>query len=87
MKDLPSRWFYVALLAWVVLVVTLAYLADVRIATYALVAGLVLAAGLRLLGSPRVVPHVRATWFDVASLLVAAAVLAYLAEWGLAPAL
>ena len=86
MKDLPSRWFYVALLAWVAGVTVVAYVVDVQLATYTLVAGMILLAILRIFASPRVVPHVRATWFDVASLLAAAAVLIYLAPWGLSMA-
>ena len=86
MKDLPSRWFYLALLVWLAAVVALAVFTDVRIGTYALVTGMVALAVLRIFGSERVVPHVRATWFDVASLLAAAAVLTYLAPWGLSAA-
>lgn len=86
-KDLPSRWFYATLLAALAGVLVCAYVVNVAVATYVLAGLMIGLAGLRATCGPRVIPHVRATWFDVLCLLVVAAVLIYLAPWGLSPML
>ncbi|MCI5825928.1 MAG: DUF3017 domain-containing protein [Arcanobacterium sp.] len=87
MKDLPSPWFYAVLLIWLAVVMGVAYFVQPTVAVQLLALSLVVTAVVRATCGPRVVPHVRARWFDVLCLIVLAVVLAYLAPWGLTRAL
>ncbi|MCI6574926.1 MAG: DUF3017 domain-containing protein [Actinomycetaceae bacterium] len=87
MKDLPSPWFYMVLLVWLAAILAVALCIHPTAAAYMLSASLAVAAVLRATCSPRVIPHVRARWFDVCCLLGLALALLYLAPWGLSPAL
>ena len=87
MNDLPSRWYYAALCAWLAVVIALALWRDVYEATLALAASMLVLGIARIFTGPRTTPHIRARWFDAAALIIVALVLFSLAHYGNNPAL
>ncbi|CRH87733.1 Uncharacterised protein [Chlamydia trachomatis] len=87
MNDLPSRWYYVSLCMWLVVVLALALWRNVYEATLALAASMLVLGIARIFTGPRVTPHIRARWFDAAALIIVALMLFFLARYGNNPVL
>ncbi|MCI7550997.1 MAG: hypothetical protein PUK40_02735 [Actinomycetaceae bacterium] len=86
MKDLPPIGYYVALVGWLAAVIAIGYVWNVRVASAALAASLVILACIRAVDTRGIVPHVRRTPIDVATLLILAGILGFFSIWGNSPA-
>ncbi|QJC22220.1 DUF3017 domain-containing protein [Arcanobacterium buesumense] len=82
----PSVFFFILLVAWLVCVIILSFIWGVQPAMYTFAASLGGLALARLVLPVGMVPQVRSRWFDVVTLIVLALVLAYFANWGDTPA-
>ncbi|WP_216382253.1 DUF3017 domain-containing protein [Arcanobacterium phocae] len=82
----PSVFFFVLLALWIVVVMVLSYVWGAQPAMYTFAGSLAVLALARLVLPAGMIPQVRSRWFDVATLLTLALVLAYFANWGDTPA-
>lgn len=81
----PPLFFYILMIAWIIAIIAIAYMWGVQLAGLVLASSLVFLAAARIAAPAGFTPQIRSKAIDAITLLVFAAIIAYLSQWGDTP--